>query len=151
MQNSYQTIYDLCKKSVKFYENQFQMLFRNKQIEEKNPFKLILLQFCIIAKEDLESIYLLIKNNHYYSPQLILRSLFEYYCTLAYLEKNPKENVAQYIAYGKKNQKKLLNALINNKDLINDPRFEKDYKDIMNDPLFEKIYKDILKGNEDFE
>ena len=90
MQDSYQTICDLCKKSVKFYEKQFQLIFRNRQIDEKNPFKLILLQFCIIAKQDLESIYLLIKNNHYYSPQLILRSLFEYFCTLAYLELNPR-------------------------------------------------------------
>ncbi len=150
MQDSYQIIYDLCKKSIKFYENQFQMIFRNKQIEEKNLFKLILLQFCIIAKQDLESIYLLIKNNHYYSPQLILRSLFEYFCTLAYLEQNPEENIAQYIAYSMKNKETLFNALINNKDLINDPRFEKTYKDIMNDPLFEKAYKDIMKmkGNE---
>ena len=137
MQDSYQTIYDLCKKPVKFYEKQFQLIFRNRQIDEKNPFKLILLQFCIIAKQDLESIYLLIKNNHYYSPQLILRSLFEYFCTLAYLELNQEENVYQYIAYSKKLQKKLLNAAKSNKDLINDPRFEKAYKDIMK-----------MKGNE---
>ena len=119
------------KNRSNFYEKQFQLIFRNKQIDEKNPFKLILLQFCIIAKEDLESIYLLIKNNHYYSPQLILRSLFEYFCTLAYLELNQEENVYQYIAYSKKLQKKLFNALKSNKYLINDPRFDKAYKDIM--------------------
>ena len=101
---------------MNYVENQIQKIFKNNQIEEKNLFNLVLLQFCIIAKQDLESIYLLTKNKHYYTPQLILRSLFEYYST---------------IAYSLKDQKKLFNALKNKKYFINDPRFKKKYNDMV--------------------
>ena len=118
---NYPEIYQIYCHATKFYENQLNKIYK---IEAENEnlliFKQIQLQFSLIAKQDLESIFLLFQNEQFYSPQIILRSLLEYVITLGYIELNPESHSKQYALHGLKSNLKTVNALKNSKNELLD-------------------------------
>jgi len=126
-------LFDLYKDAINFYDNQISSI---KSIKADSHgellFKQILLQYCFISNQDLKSILILLQNEQFYTPHIILRSLFEYYYTIAYIEKNIDEHSIQYMAYSFKNNEKLIRLLKDNKDLVLDSKFDKKYIEIQN-------------------
>jgi len=77
--------------------------------EDDELFYLVLVQFFIIVKEDLNSIYVLVKNKNLYTAHIILRHILEHVITLAYILKDTEKNVRQFISYSFKSNQNILN------------------------------------------
>jgi len=94
----------------KLYKNQIKQVNVLDIPEEGELFKLIILQFNIIAQQGLISIVTLLNKKEYFIPHLIVRNMVEYALTSAYIEKNPIEGATKYATHGLVNQLKLINA-----------------------------------------
>lgn len=104
----YQKLY---KGAVLFYDEQLNRLYKVEgRDQDEIIFKLIILQFSIIANQSLTSVYKLLQTKEFFTPLTILRNMVEYAITTAYIEKKPKERSRQYIAQGTLIQKKLIDA-----------------------------------------
>ncbi len=82
---------------------------------EEIVYKQIVLQYNLIVKQDLESIYLLYKNNQMFTPHFILRNMLEHLITLAYIEKDKFRRAKQYALSGNVGHRKIINWSIQNK------------------------------------
>ena len=101
----------LYQEAVKHYEEQLNRLYGIKgKDNDEIIFKLIILQFSIIANQCLTSIYQLLQTKEFFTPLTILRNMVEYAITSAYIEQNPKVRARQYAAQGTKIKLKLINA-----------------------------------------
>lgn len=102
----------LYNEANKFYEEQLNRLYGIKgEDNDEIIFKLIILQFNIIANQCLTSIYKLLQTKEFFTPLTILRNMVEYAITSAYIEQNPKIRARQYAAQGTKIKLKLINAV----------------------------------------
>lgn len=94
------------QEAINFYEEQLKSITRvdgkdNNEIMQK----LTLLQFCLICRHDLISIYWLLSKKEFFTPQLLLRNMVEHLITWAYIDKDPRKRVEQYVAQAIRQQK----------------------------------------------
>lgn len=94
------------REAINFYEEQLKSITGvdgkdNNEIMQK----LTLLQFCLICRHDLISIYWLLSKKEFFTPQLLLRNMVEHLITWAYIDKDPRKRVEQYVAQALRQQK----------------------------------------------
>jgi len=146
----YPKIFELYHEAFNFYDLQLQSI---NTLEAENIsqsiFKQILLQFSVIAKQDLESIFILYQNKHFYTPQIILRSLLEFVITIAYIEKDPARYSKQYTLQEIKTKIKLLNAIKHSKHFLFDTSYENKLAELKNEKI--KYGSEIDNWLESFE
>jgi len=107
--------------------------------------KMALLQFCLICRHDLISIYLLLSKKEFFTPQLLLRHMVEHLITWAYIDKDPVKRSEQYAARAIRQQKVLIESIqkhpdgtdLDSSDLISR------YKEVTNQ--YDK-YRNEIKG-----
>ncbi|MBU0710335.1 MAG: DUF5677 domain-containing protein [Bacteroidota bacterium] len=133
--DNYKDIYELCIKCTGIYESELKSI---KNAEGKNEdeiiFKTISLQYCLISKQDLYSIFTLYQNNQFLTPQILLRNILEHFITYIFIEQDPIKRAKQYFLSGIKRKKGILNWLIEKKILdVTD-----NYKDKINE--YQKQY-----------
>ncbi|MFX0139540.1 MAG: DUF5677 domain-containing protein [Candidatus Hodarchaeota archaeon] len=121
----YPEIFEIYNEAYSFYESQIHSIrILEADNIDQSIFKQIVLQFSVIAKQDLESIFILFQNKQFYTPQLILRSLIEFVITLGYVEKDPEKYSRQYVFQGIRANIKLFNTLRNSKEILFDVSYD---------------------------
>ncbi len=126
LHENYPKVYKLCIKCIENFQTELNLIKSAMgNNDEEIIFKTILLQYCLIAKQDLYSIFLLSQDGQLFTPQLILRNLLEHYITYIYIEQNPSERAKQYSLSGIKRKKGILEWIIKNKVFSNTINKEK--------------------------
>jgi len=146
----YAEIFELYNVASNFYDSQLHSIrILEAQNIDQSIFKQILLQFSVIAKQDLESIFILYQHKHFYTPQIILRSLLEFVITIAYIEKDPERYSKQYTLQEIKAKIKLLNAMKHSKHFSFGTSYENKLSELKNEKI--KYGSEIDNWLESFE
>ena len=100
------------REAINFYEEQLKSITGvdgkdNNEILQK----MTLLQFCLICRHDLISIYWLLSKKEFFTPQLLLRHMVEHLITWAYIDKDPVKRSDQYAARAIRQQKVLIESI----------------------------------------